>query len=118
MYQFYDNAYYDNKGEKSWILDGSHPMHTSWNIKYASEGIIWIIVVWAMYLISLNPTRINKLVIIEYFLYRILDVIFYFWNFKTTNYWYVYLIIGTIIAFMYLKNHATKNRNEKTNYSR
>lgn len=113
-YEFFDNAYYDSKGAVSWIWDGSHPMLISWNIKYLSENLLWVVVCISFYLVALNPSRINKLAALEYLLYRIIDILSYFWNFKTTHYWYVFIILGTIMAVIYLKNHATKKRNEKT----
>lgn len=109
-YELYDNAKYDALGKVSWMYDNSHPMLISWNVKYLSENIIWVMVVVAFLLIIKYPTKLNKLAALEYLLYRILDIVFYLYNFKTQRYWYLFFILGIVMAIIYLRKEFNKKQ--------
>lgn len=115
-YTFFDNDRYNSLGSVSWILDGSHAMPVSWNVKYLSDNVTWVVAVLALYMISLYPTKYNRLAAMLYLLYRFLDIIFYFYNFKTERYWFMFIILGTVMAIVYLKRNA--KRNEKATNAR
>lgn len=93
---------------QNWILYAHKPMTIAWNVKYLSEEVNRVVEAIAFLMMLKGARDIYKLAILEYLLYRVLDIIFYFYNFKTTNYWYLFLILGTIIALIYLKNNAKK----------
>jgi hypothetical protein len=115
-YVWFDNEHYNAYGETSWIFDGSHAMPVSWNVKYLSEEINRILEAAAFLLMLKKTAPIYQLVGVEYFLYRVMDICFYFYNFKTSAYWLVFLIVGSIIAFIHYQKYTSLN--EKRTYFR
>ena len=110
LYSYWD---YASTETVNWIWSKECPMNIAWNVKYLSEEVNRIIEATAFFLMIRKSEKMYKLVALEYLLYRCLDIMYYFYNFKTERYWFVFLILGTIMALIYLKNHATTR--EKTN---
>lgn len=90
----------------NWILFADKPMTDAWNMKYLAEEINRIIEGLSFLLMLLmrkGATELYALVIIEYLVYRIVDIAAYFIDYKTDHYWQAVLLIMVISCFFYLK---------------
>jgi hypothetical protein len=101
---------------QNWIIFAYKPMTIPWNVKYLSEEvnrIIEAISFLLMLYMRKGAEELYILVLIEYLVYRILDIVAYFLNFKTESYWHVGISVGLIVAFIDLFIIKQKRKNEK-----
>jgi len=91
----------------NWILFDYVPMTTAWNVKYLSEEINRILEAIA-FAIMLKDRKIYGFVAISYLSYRVLDIIFYFINFKTYDYGWVFVLVALFEALWWFKNDINK----------
>lgn len=81
-------------------------MPDAWNVKYLSEEINRVVeaisFLWMLRLKN-GAKELYILVIIEYLVYRIVDIAAYFIDYKTDHYWQAVLFIMVISGFLYFK---------------
>lgn len=84
---------------QNWILQRPTPMTIGWNVKHASDQLIWILV--ALSLLFYRPNRHNRTTVKVFVLWTIFDTCVYFVNFKTAGYgaMYLWLIAAWVIIF-------------------
>lgn len=99
----------DSTKEVNWILSEKVMMPIQWNVKYAGDELMGILV--ALSIVFYRGNRINNTAAKVFFLYYIADCVFYFYNFKREGYdWiYTFLMISWIIIY---------NRNGRINTSK
>ena len=90
----------------SWILKRDVPLTIQWNIKNITDMVNWILIVVAMMLY--RPTRENRITAWFYLVFCLLDMVMYFYNYKTYNYHVVYFIMGISWGFFILHNNNRK----------
>lgn len=88
---------------QNWIVAAYKPMTIQWNVKYASDQLNWILIIFAMFLYGFpfSRNRFNHEIVIIYLAWVIFDTVLYFYNFKTVGYGVVYLCLGAIIALVH-----------------
>lgn len=98
---------FDNKELHNWFLCVDRPMTDAWNVKYLSEEMNRV--VEALFMIWIfERSYVNilyRLAAVEYMLYRCIDLVVYPFWFKSQNYWYVFLALGLLMGFVYVKKY-------------
>lgn len=99
---------FDNKELHNWFLLVDRPMTNAWNVKYLSEEINRILeAIFMLWIFQRSYVDIiYRLVAVEYLLYRCIDLIVYPLWFKGQNYWYVFLVLGLLMGFVYVKKYS------------
>lgn len=108
----------------NWIWLKDRSMTVAWNVKYFMENVNRILEALAVYL-AFKDDRLNERRDVYcdmarlYLVYRGLDIIFYFINFKTDYYWIIFVVLF-IFEMIFKRKSLTKpapakvtNRNHK-----
>lgn len=84
---------------QNWILNNYKPMSVQWNVKYLTDQILPILYFIAM--LKYRRNRINEATVKTWIYFSILDMIMYFYNYKTYQYGGVYLWVVLIWVLTY-----------------
>lgn len=85
----------------NWIIARSVPMTLQQNIHIALSELNFILYGFAM--LFYVPNRVNKSTAITFISFCILDTLAHFYNYKTYDYWIVYLLLIIVWPLAYLK---------------
>lgn len=85
----------------NWIIARSVPMTLQQNIQIALSELNFILYGFAM--LYYVPNRVNKSTVITFICFCTLDTLAHFYNYKTYDYWIVYLMLIIIWPLVYLK---------------
>ena len=90
---------------QNWIITVRRPMLVSWNIKFVEMEVVTILyfLAWLFYL----KNRINKTTVVTFLILSIIDVGFYFYNYKLGGFGSVYLWFALIWLIIYYR-HSIK----------
>jgi hypothetical protein len=93
---------FPDTGSYNLIIHEYRPMSMAWNVRYISDQLIFILYPIAVLLWKNN--RVNTVTAKCFILLAIIDTLFYFWNYKTTDYGIVYFwYVGLWLLIYYLK---------------
>ena len=90
--------------QANWILTRSVPMSVQWNVKYATDEV-WFILM-ALAILNYQPNRINRTTVITYTVYCILDLFYYFYNYKQEGYGWVYTVV--LVTWILIYNNGRR----------
>ncbi len=79
-------------------------MQMQWNVKYATDEV-WFILM-ALAILNYQPNRINRTTVITYTVYCILDLFYYFYNYKQEGYGWVYTAV--LATWILIYNHGRR----------
>lgn len=87
------HTFWEHGSEKkvNWVINKSEPMTVQWNVKFLCDEINGILYFIAFLLYGAYPNKTNRTTVISFLILAFADMGIYFWNFKTVNYYYVYL---------------------------
>lgn len=88
----------------NWILNDYVPMTIQWNMKYGAGEFQNIIV--ALAVVFYKDTKFNRTTAKAFVFYYILDLLFYFYNYKRDGYGWTYTL--TLIAWILIYNHGNR----------
>lgn len=91
---------------QNWIWRKPTPMSIQWNVKQAVDQLNYILVFVAALLYRKN--KVNRTTLKAFIFYCSVDTLMYFYNYKTFDYGYVYLGVGTIWILMYFWKSLTQ----------
>jgi hypothetical protein len=86
---------------QNWILVKYTPMPVQWNVKYASDQLVCIMIALAMFCYGQTPSKSNGKAVLVYLLWVIFDTLVYFYNYKSFLYWQMYPCLLFVMAFVY-----------------
>lgn len=66
----------------------SNPMKIKWHIKFVCDDLCWIGTFYAFAKVAKQYSNFLFLTAIIFFCYHIMEVVMYFWNYKTSHYLY------------------------------
>lgn len=92
--------WYNDLTTVNWIISEPHPMLLHWNVKYAADGLQWLLVPVMIY--TYNKTLINRVTLTTLFVWLAFDFFAYFYNYKTFNYFVIYGWILPLWAVLYI----------------
>ena len=95
--------------EENWIIAANVKMPVQWNVKFAGEELIGVLVALAMVLY--RPNRINYTATRVFLLYYIADFLLYFYNYKREGYGWIYTF--TLIAWILIYNHGKRPKDRQ-----
>lgn len=72
-------------------------MSMPWNVKFASLELQAIMLGAAMFFYGKTHNKYNKKAVLVYICWTIFDALAYIYNYKTFDYWMMYLFLGIII---------------------
>jgi len=75
----------------------SAPMPVNWWIKYLSDDVFNVITYYCLTTIAKHVGNILFLICVIFLSYHIIDLLMYFWDFKTSHYFYFDLFYTAII---------------------
>lgn len=75
---------------ENWILGVDRPMPRNWNIKYAGDQAVWILVGIAMFCYGYSRNLANRTSVTVFLIWCVADTCLYFYNFKTFGYGIIY----------------------------
>jgi len=86
---------------QNWIISVRRPMLISWNIKFVEMEVVVIMyfLAWTFYI----KNRINKTTVEAFLILSIVDILFYFYNYKLGGFGSVYLWFALIWLVIYYK---------------
>ncbi len=87
--------------KQNWIITRYEPMTIQWNVKFVGEELNWLLFTIAMLFYGRYPNRVNRITVGIFIATATLDIVLYFWNFKTVNYHYVYFGMAAAWAILY-----------------
>lgn len=99
----------DSTKSENWIIGEKVEMPIQWNLKYAGDEVIGILI--ALAIVFYNRNRINETAAKVFVVYHIADFMFYFYNFKREGYELVYFII--LIFWILIYNHGCKHTSKR-----
>lgn len=104
------HTYWENKSQvkENWIFYNYEPMTRQWNMKMVGDELIIIMYFVAMWYLFQYPNKFNKTTVRAFIWLAIADLILYFWNFKTYEYWQVYFWALSFWVLSYFWNSITR----------
>ena len=90
---------------QNWIIAVRRPMLISWNIKFVEMEVVVIMyfLAWTFYI----KNRINKTTVEAFLILSIVDILFYFYNYKLGGFGSAYLWFALIWLVIYYR-HSIK----------
>lgn len=89
----------DNVTE-NWIIFAHYPMSRDWNVKYATDQALWVIMGIALF--AYRSNRVNRTSATVFLIWVIVDTVMYFCNYKQGPYGIIYFALAGIWIFIYL----------------
>jgi hypothetical protein len=95
-----------------WILQYDMSTTLRWNVKYALNELwpLLVFIAWLLYI----PNKINYTTVLACLMWVFLDLVMYFYNYKTAGYWKVYYWIVPIWFIAYLWKGKKQEKVYKT----
>lgn len=105
LYMLFDNEKYNSMGQFNLVLFKYRPMLISWNVNKICNEVIGIMVAVAFYLIvqQLKASRQTVTIVFAYMWYKFFDLLFWFINFKTTQYGWIFVLVCILEIYKWLK---------------
>lgn len=94
----------NSMAQANWIINQKVMMPIQWNIKYAGEEVQGILI--ALAILFYKDTKFNRTTAKAFVFYYILDLLFYFYNYKRDGYGWTYTL--TLIAWILIYNYGTR----------
>lgn len=103
---FFENS----KASANWIFNNYVYIPIQWNVKYAGNEIQNVLI--ALAFLFYRDNKVNKATIKTFLFYYILDLLFYFYNYKRDGYGVVYtlLLIFWIYTYRYGRINSTNRQ--------
>lgn len=83
----------------NWIYARPTPMALEWNVKYLADEINALLIAVSIYTYRANP--VNKSASIAYVFYCAVDIVLYFYDYKTGSYELLYFFLPFITLLAY-----------------
>lgn len=87
----------------SWIISRYVPRTTPKNIRDLCNQINFILIFVAMFLYGKTPNFVNRVSVITFIFYSVIDTMMYFYSDKTYGYHLVYPIVAILWTILFLK---------------
>lgn len=95
-------SFFPDAGSYNWVIHKYRPMSLAWNVRYACDQLIWVL--YPIAVLCWKSNRVNTVTAKCFILLAVADAMFYFWNYKTTDYGIVYFwYMGLWVLLYYLK---------------
>jgi len=87
----------------NWVYTRSVPMSLQWNIKMVTDQIWYILLYWTLFvaLRKYQDNRINRTTVLTFVCFGVISLGMYFWNYKTYDFEFVYLLLFIIWILIY-----------------
>lgn len=101
--------WHNDQTVQNWILRSFHPMKVNWNIYFASQQAMSILISFAMltYGLTISRNRVNKVSVQTFIVWCIIDTLLYFYNFKEEKYAHTYFWLAAIWLFLFYGKRIT-----------
>lgn len=92
-------------GQDNWIIARYHPMTLQWNIWFVVQELNYFLMVAGVWFWQRNRVNSTTLRVFTYF--AAVDILLYFYNFKTYEYGKVYIWMAAAWLLIYFKKQIT-----------
>jgi hypothetical protein len=93
--------WHNTRDVQNWIICRYVPMELHWNIKYAGDQVVWILIAAA--LLTYIPNRVNKTSARIFLIWTIIDTLLYFINYKQGPYGLAYFGLAGLWLVLYYR---------------